>query len=146
MSIVCVMSSSEKDEQLELGYLAGRIVLPLDYESSKRYQEYLKMKYASSSAASSTDVRALRDAVERALWEQQESISDLDLAVMVMIVLMLALVLRKLIYESLDIQLDVKLAPWHRYRAEGREGPCNARGRKKPKQERHSDRSTSHPE
>ena len=41
MSIVCAMSSSEEDEQLELGYLQGRIVLPLDYESSKRYDEYL---------------------------------------------------------------------------------------------------------
>ena len=41
MSIVCAMSSSEEDEQLELGYLQGRIVLPLDYESSKRYHEYL---------------------------------------------------------------------------------------------------------
>lgn len=151
MSIVCAMSSSEEDEQLELEYLDGRVVLPLDYESSKRYDEYLsevpefedvearkraeegelvlteipiwrrthpphepltetevfwfdndtdevwkqetfeKMgKIARGSrwgdclivrepekfAAYDAAVKALRDAVERALWEQQKSMSE----------------------------------------------------------------------
>ena len=60
MSIVCAMSSSEEDEQLELEYLQGRIVLPLDYESSKRYDEYL------SEVPEFEDVEDIERAKERA--------------------------------------------------------------------------------